>query len=80
MRTQTIPQKRATIYLDPALHRALKIKAADVSSTISDLINLAVRDSLSEDQQDLAAFEERKNDPLISYESMLKELKKNGKI
>ena len=76
----TIPPKRATIYLDPILHKALKIKAADTSTSISDLVNLAVKTALSEDSEDLAAFKQRAHEPLISYEDMLKKLKKDGRI
>jgi hypothetical protein len=72
--------KRATIYLDPALHKALKVKAAETSTSVSDLVNLAVRQSLSEDADDLAAFEDRAGEPLINYENMVKKLKKDGRI
>ena len=72
--------KRATVYLDPVLHKALKIKAVETSRSISDLVNTAVREALSEDADDLSAFDERANDALISYDEMLKRLKKNGLI
>jgi len=72
--------KRATVYLDPMLHKALRIKAAETSRSISDLINEAIRLSLAEDAEDLAAFEERMNEPLVSFENVLKELKKHGRI
>jgi len=72
--------KRSTIYFDPALHQALRIKSAEISRSVSDLVNDAVRELLSEDAEDLAAFDERANEPLISYADMLKGLKANGKI
>ena len=72
--------KRATIYLDQALHKALRMKAAETSRSISDIVNQAIRQALAEDAEDLAAFEERANEPLISFENMLKELKKDGRI
>ena len=72
--------KRATVYLDPELHRALKVKAAATSRSVSDLINEAIRLSLAEDAEDLAAFEERANEPLIALEDVLKELKRHGRI
>ncbi len=72
--------KRATVYLDPMLHKALRIKAAETSRSISDLINEAIRLSLAEDAEDLAAFEERVNEPLVPFEDVLKELKKHGRI
>lgn len=72
--------KRSTIYFDPALHQALRIKSAEISRSVSDLVNDAVKALLSEDAEDLAAFDERANEPLISYADMLKGLKANGKI
>ncbi len=71
---------RATIYLDPALHRALRLKAAAANRTVSDLVNEAVRQSLREDQEDLAAFADRVAEPTVSYEELLAELKADGKL
>lgn len=72
--------KRSTVYLDPELHQALKIQAVETSSNISELINLAVKDALREDREDLATFEERANEPTISFEKLLKKLSLDGKI
>ncbi|MBF0385794.1 MAG: CopG family transcriptional regulator [Candidatus Omnitrophica bacterium] len=72
--------KRATVYFDPQLHKILKLKALETSRSISEIINEAIRQEFAEDQEDLAAFQKRKNEPSISYEAMLKELKKDGKI
>ena len=76
----TTRTKRTTIYLDPELHRALKLKSIETSRSISEVVNEAVSMALAEDADDLAAFQERANDPLISFEDVLKELKQNGKI
>jgi hypothetical protein len=72
--------KRATIYLDPIVHKALKLKALETSRSVSDLVNQAVREALAEDAEDLAAFEERANEPLLSYDELVKRLKKDGRI
>ena len=77
MRNRT---KRSTIYLDSELHRALRIKAAETDCSISELVNEAVKYALIEDSVDLRAFEERKDEPLLGFEDVLKKLKKNGKI
>jgi hypothetical protein len=74
------PAKRSTIYFDPELHKALRLKAVETSRSVSDLVNRAVRESLAEDAEDLAAFEDRGSEPLISYEEMVKRLKKDGRI
>ena len=72
--------KRATIYFDPDLHKALRLKAAETSRSITELVNEAVREALSEDAEDLAAFSNRKHEPLVTYDEMVKRLKKNGRI
>jgi len=72
--------KRATIYLDPNLHKALKLKSIETSRSISDLVNSAVRDALAEDAEDIAAFDDRAGEALIPYDEMVKRLKKDGRI
>jgi predicted transcriptional regulator len=76
----TLLTKRATIYFDPAMHRALRHKAAETSRSVSDIVNEAVQQALAEDAEDLAAFAERVNEPLVSYETVLKELKADGRL
>ena len=71
---------RTTIYLDSDLHKALRLKAIETSRSVSELVNDAVRESLSEHSEDLAAFDNRVNEPLISYAEMVKRLKKDGRI
>ncbi len=73
-------QKRATVYFDPALHKALRLKAAATDRSMSDLINEAVRLSLAEDADDLIAIEDRIGEPDLSFETVVKELKRSGKI
>ena len=73
-------QKRSTIYLEPELHRAVKLKSAHTNRSISDIVNESLRSALREDEEDLAAFEERASDPVISYEALLAKLKADGKI
>jgi hypothetical protein len=72
--------KRSTIYFDPALHAALRLKAMHANRSVSELVNDAVRAALAEDQEDLAAFDQRVAEPTISYEALLNDLKANGKL
>lgn len=72
--------KRATVYFDPDLHKALRLKAAETSRSITELVNEAVRQALSEDAEDLAAFAKRSQEPLISYDEMVIKLKADGRI
>lgn len=77
MNSQT---KRATVYFDAHLHRALRHKAAETDRSLSDLVNDSLRQSLAEDAEDLAAFDERAHEPNLSFEAVLKDLKKRGKL
>lgn len=72
--------RRATVYIDDDLHKALRIKSMETDCTISEIVNEAVRSALQEDRQDLAVAEERKHETPVSYESFLKELKSRGQI
>jgi hypothetical protein len=72
--------KRATIYLDPDIHKVLKVKAAETSSSISEIVNKALRQDLIEDDEDLKSFKERVSEPTVSFEKLLSDLKKDGKI
>ena len=73
-------QKRATVYFEPSLHRALRLKAAEIDSSVSELVNEAVREALAEDAEDLAAFETRKKEPELMFEDVVKNLRRRGKI
>ncbi|MCE2453783.1 MAG: CopG family transcriptional regulator [Nitrospinae bacterium] len=73
-------QKRATVYFEPALHRALRLKAAEIDSSVSELVNEAVREALAEDAENLAAFEARKKEPGLMFENVVKDLRRRGKI
>lgn len=72
--------KRATVYFEADLHRAIRLKAAHTHKSISEIVNDAVRLALREDQEDLAAFADRVAEPEISYEALLKDLKAHGKL
>lgn len=71
---------RATIYFEPELHRALKVKSAFARRSVSDLVNEAVRQTLREDREDLAAFDDRIAEPTVSYETLLEDLEAHGKL
>lgn len=71
-------EKPVTVLLEPELHRALRIKAAETERSISDLVNEAVRAALAEDAEDLAAFEDRAREPAVQFESIVRDLKGRG--
>jgi hypothetical protein len=72
--------KRATVYLEDGLHRALKLKSAEADQSISEFVNEAVRYALEEDLEDLADIELRRSERTVSYEAFLKELRARGQI
>lgn len=72
--------KRATIYLDADLHRAVRMKAAEIEKSVSDLVNAALRHSLAEDADDLAAFGDRAKEPNLDFETVVKDLRRRGKL
>lgn len=72
--------RRATVYFEPELHDAIRLKAVHTHQTVSEIVNEAVRSALREDQEDLAAFDDRVAEPVISYETLLKDLKAHGKL
>ena len=73
-------QKRATVYFDPYLHRALRLKAAATDRSISELVNEAVQAALAEDANDIEAFDVREKEADYSFEDVVKDLKRRGKI
>ena len=72
--------KRTTIYFYVEIHRALRLKAAETEQSMSNLVNDAVKASLAEDAQDLTAFALRQREPNLSFETIVKDLKRRGKV
>jgi hypothetical protein len=72
--------KRTTVYLDPILLKAMRYQAILNETSVSEVINDTLRQQLAEDAEDLAAFEERRNDPLVPYDEFVKKLKLDGLI
>lgn len=74
------PAKRATVYFEAPIHRALRIKAAETDASVSELVNAAVRRSLAEDADDLAVFHERAKEPRVTFEALVRDMKKRGAL
>ncbi len=72
--------KRATVYFDEGLHKALRLKAAETDQSISDLVNSAVRNNLLEDAEDLAVFRKRAKEPTLAFEDLIRDMKRRGKL
>jgi hypothetical protein len=74
------PSKRATVYFDPQIHRALRLKAAATERSVSELVNEAVELVLGEDAEDLEAFAQRRGGPLLSFDEVVHDLRRRGRI
>jgi len=72
--------KRATVYFDASLHKALRVKAAETDQSVSDVVNTAVRKALAEDADDLATFRTRAKEPTLAFEDLVRDLKRRGKL
>jgi hypothetical protein len=72
--------KRATVYFDPKLYKALQLKAVETESSMSEIVSSAIKQYLSEDAEDLSAFDTRSKEPGVSFEKVVKKLKREGKI
>ncbi len=72
--------RRSTIYLEEPLHKALRVKAAETDTSISDLVNTAVRQALAEDAEDLKSFRDRAKEPRMSFESLVRDMKRRGTL
>ena len=68
------------MYFDPTLHRALRVKALETEQSVSDLVNAAVRATLADDADDVAAARTRRKEPNLRFEDVLKDLKRRGKL
>ena len=72
--------KRTTIYFESDIHKALRLKSVVSERSISEMVNDAVRNSLAEDAEDLAAFDERADEPSVDFEDFVKKMKRSGKL
>jgi hypothetical protein len=73
-------QKRATVYFEADVHRALRLKAVAMDRSISDMVNDAVKAALAEDAEDLTAFVDRKSERSLSFDTFVQGLRRRGRI
>ena len=72
--------KRATVYFDADVHRALRLRAAACNRSISDMVNEAVRITLAEDADDLRDADQREGEQSIGFEEFVISLRDGGLI
>jgi hypothetical protein len=72
--------QRSTVYFDPQMHKALRLKAAQENRSISDIVNEAVSLLASEDAEDIAEFDSRQAESSVDYASFVNMLKNDGML
>lgn len=72
--------KRATVYFEPDVHRALRLRAAANDRSISDMVNDAVKASLAQDAEDLEAFDRRRSERSVSFDTFVRGMKRRGRL
>ena len=72
--------KKKTVYFDADIHKKVKHRAEVNSASFSEIINDILSDEFQDEVSDLRYFRERLSEPVISYENLISELKKNGKL
>jgi hypothetical protein len=72
--------RRATVYLEPDVHRALRLKAASTDRSISEMVNAALKHAFAEDAVDLESYEQRREEPSIPFEDFVRGLRRRGKL
>ncbi len=70
--------RKVTVYIEPQLHKAVRVKAEAEDRSVSDLVNEALRYFLLEGEEDLSDVKKRKNGPFVSYDQLIESLKKDG--
>jgi siroheme synthase (precorrin-2 oxidase/ferrochelatase) len=72
--------RRATVYFDPAIHKALRLKAAATDRAVSEIVNDALRRAFAEDAADLAAARKRRREKPVSFETVVKSMRRRGQV
>jgi len=72
--------QRSTIYFDPEIHKALRLKAAEENRSISEIVNEAIRLLALEDAEDIADMDARLSEPNVGYAEFVQSLKADGII
>jgi hypothetical protein len=73
--------KRATVYFDAEIYEGLRERAAKVGTSMSDIVNEAVRQTLidyEQDDEDSAEFERRRGEANIPFADVVADLKIRG--
>jgi len=72
--------KKTTVCFEPEMLEYLRIRAAEESSSISDIIHDALKVLFTEDLEYIADFDARIGEPNIGYAEFVQSLKADGII
>ncbi len=73
-------RKKTTVYLEPEILKAAKIRAVEAEESLAEYLRKAVVAQLSEDYEDIETFKAREKEPNVSFEKMMAGLKKRGLV
>lgn len=73
-------RRATTLYLNPKIAKAAKIKAAITGKSLSTLANEGLALILREDEQLIRLARARSRQPARDYEEFIKELRRDGLI
>ena len=71
---------RSTIYFESNVIRALKLNSATTDTPVSSIVNDALRKVFAQEVNDLAVVRAQRGERPVSFESVVKAMKKSGKI
>ncbi len=73
--------RRATIYFNPRVHRALRLRAASLDQSVSEVVNDTMERALADEgAHDIALIRKHRNDPGIPLAEVVKSLRRRGKV
>lgn len=78
--TMEAKTKRTTIYVEQRLHKALRLKAAELDTSMSDIVNDALRHAFVDDAEDLTDVKKRAGEKTVSFEEFVTGLRASGQI
>jgi len=66
--------------LEAHVHKALRLKAAELDASMSDIVNDALRHSFVEDAEDLADIKKRTRERTVTFDDFVTGLRASGQI
>jgi predicted CopG family antitoxin len=69
---------RTTITINDKLYRQLKLRSAETATSLSDLVESAIKYQMLEDFEDIEDASKRDKEPEYSFEKLVREYEAEG--